>query len=346
MSEVTLLDIQSDYIFKRVFGAEKNKKLLISLINSILQGNPTVTDLELRNSEMSKILRNNRTIHLDIKAEIGRRQFVNIEIQVKNTGEIIDRAIQHLATMLTLNARRLTPEEKMRGMVQTYHDPKVIGIWILGENITERKNAVNEAHVCFPPNEQEEYEILTDKMRIFFVELPKFNPQHVDRKRMLDVWMAFLKNPLNEEIKDVDEVQQALYALQEVSENEEDREIYYLRQQTEFGYLSQQNVAIEKAVNEERAKAEAEKAELKKQAEAKEAELKKQAEAEKAELKKQAEAKEAELKKQVEAKEAELKKQAEEEKRQAARNFLEMGFPAEQIAAAIGLDVEEVKRLQ
>ena len=94
MSEVTLLDIQSDYIFKRVFGAEKNKKLLISLINSILQGNPTVTDLELRNSEMSKILRNNRTIHLDIKAEIGRRQFVNIEIQVKNTGEIIDRAIR------------------------------------------------------------------------------------------------------------------------------------------------------------------------------------------------------------------------------------------------------------
>ena len=52
MSETTLLDIQSDYIFKRVFGVEKNKKLLISLINSILKGNPTVTDLEIRNTEI------------------------------------------------------------------------------------------------------------------------------------------------------------------------------------------------------------------------------------------------------------------------------------------------------
>jgi len=42
-------------------------------------------------------------------------------------------------------------------------------------------------------------------------------------------------------------VQQALYALQEVSENPEDREIYYLRQQTEFGYLSEKNVAVENA---------------------------------------------------------------------------------------------------
>lgn len=57
MSETTLLDIQSDYIFKRVFGIEKNKELLISLINSILKGNPQVTDIEIRNSEISKILK-------------------------------------------------------------------------------------------------------------------------------------------------------------------------------------------------------------------------------------------------------------------------------------------------
>ena len=80
MSETTLLDIQSDYIFKRVFGVEKNKKLLISLINSILKGNPTVTDLEIRNTEISKIIKNNLTIYLDIKAEINPQEFVDIEI--------------------------------------------------------------------------------------------------------------------------------------------------------------------------------------------------------------------------------------------------------------------------
>lgn len=248
MSETNLLDIQSDYIFKQVFGVEKNKNLLISLINSILKGNPKVNDIELQNTEMSKILKNNRSIHLDIKAEIGFQKFVNIEMQVRNTGEIVERAVQHLAEMLTRNSRKLTQEEKEAGKKQTYKYPKVIGIWIMGENVTDREDAVNEASVAFPPTEKDDFQIITDKLRIFFVELPKFHPRYIDRKNMLDVWMAFLKNPLEREIQDVNEVKLALDTLKEVSEDEDTRETYYLRQQTELGYLSEKNVAVEKAL--------------------------------------------------------------------------------------------------
>ena len=247
MSETTLLDIQSDYIFKRVFGVEKNKKLLISLINSILKGNPTVTDLEIRNTEISKIMKNNLTIYLDIKAEINPQEFVDIEIQVRNTGEIMERAVQYLAEILTLNCRKLTNKEKEAGQRQTYKYPKVIGIWIMGENVTDRKDAVNEACVVFPPTERDKYQIITDKLRIFFVELQKFHPRHIDRKNMLDVWMAFLKNPLNDDIQDVPEVKEALDTLKEISADKDEREIYYLRQHTEFGYISEKNVAVQKA---------------------------------------------------------------------------------------------------
>ena len=257
MGETTLLDIQSDYIFKRVFGIEKNKKLLISLINSILKGNPTVTDLEIRNTEISKIIKNNLTIYLDIKAEISPQEFVDIEIQVRNTGEIMERAVQYLAEILTLNCRKLTEKEKEAGQRQTYKYPKVIGIWIMGENVTDRKDAVNEACVAFPPTERDEYQIITDKLRIFFVELQKFHPKHIDRKNMLDVWMAFLKNPLNDDIQDVPEVKEALDTLKEISADKDEREIYYLRQHTEFGYISEKNVAVQK----EREKAKAEKIE-------------------------------------------------------------------------------------
>ena len=262
MSETTLLDIQSDYIFKRVFGVEKNKKLLISLINSILKGNPTVTDLEIRNTEISKIVKNNLTIYLDIKAEINPQEFVDIEIQVRNTGEIMERAVQYLAEILTLNCRKLTEKEKEAGQRQTYKYPKVIGIWIMGENVTDRKDAVNEACVAFPPTERDQYQIITDKLRIFFVELQKFHPKHIDRKNMLDVWMAFLKNPLHDDIQDVPEVKEALDTLKEISADKDEREIYYLRQHTEFGYISEKNVAIQK----EREKAEKREKELKAEA--------------------------------------------------------------------------------
>mgnify|MGYP002523283167 CR=1 FL=1 len=72
---------------------------------------------------------------------------------------------------------------------------------------------------------------------------------------MLDVWMAFLKNPLNNEIQDIPEVKEALDTLKEISADEDEREIYYLRQHTEFGYISEKNVAIQK----EREKAKADK---------------------------------------------------------------------------------------
>lgn len=82
----------------------------------------------------------------------------------------------------------------------------------------------------------------------FWKKYPQlFHPKHVVRKNMLDMWMAFLKDPLNNEIQDVNEVRQALDTLKEVSEDEEALEIYYLIQQTEFGYISEKNVAVEKA---------------------------------------------------------------------------------------------------
>ena len=57
-----LLDIKSDYIFKQVFGIEKNKDLLISLLNAILQGKPEIKSIELRNTDISKILQDNKTL--------------------------------------------------------------------------------------------------------------------------------------------------------------------------------------------------------------------------------------------------------------------------------------------
>jgi len=58
-----------------------------------------------------------------------------------------------------------------------------------------------------------------------------------------------------------------LDTLKEISADKDEREIYYLRQHTEFGYLSEKNVAVQKAKAEgeqlgaekERAKAEKEK---------------------------------------------------------------------------------------
>ncbi|MBQ8651401.1 MAG: PD-(D/E)XK nuclease family transposase, partial [Alphaproteobacteria bacterium] len=40
-----LLDPKLDYIFKNIFGVEKNKRLLISLLNAILDNNPKINEV-------------------------------------------------------------------------------------------------------------------------------------------------------------------------------------------------------------------------------------------------------------------------------------------------------------
>ena len=92
-----LLDIKSDYIFKQVFRIEKNKDLLISLLNAILQGKPEIKTIELRNTDITKILKDNKSIRLDVKAQLNDNTYVDIEIQCDDTQEIPERAVHYLS---------------------------------------------------------------------------------------------------------------------------------------------------------------------------------------------------------------------------------------------------------
>ena len=249
-----LLDVKSDYIFKLLFGVEKQKKNLIALLNAILKNNPKIEDIEIRNSEISKILKDTKTSHLDVKAQIGPARYVDIEIQVRDTGEIIDRGIQYLAGMCVENAIVKSKQDEV-SEVATYAYPKVIGIWILGASINKRQCPANEILMTFQPTKLDGFEIASDKFRLFTIELPKFNPKTQDKRDMLNVWMTFFKDPSNAEIQKYPEIHETYEALKELSADEEVREIYNLRRKTLEGYISEKNTAIVKARQEEQEKA-------------------------------------------------------------------------------------------
>lgn len=220
-----LLDIKQDYIFKLVFADERNKDVLIAFLNAILKGEPHVYDITIQNPEMPKLSANNRWMYLDIKAKIGGNQYVNIEVQAQNTIDLIDRGIQYLGRMLVANAKRPDDEAKKSKWMYTY--PKVIGIWVLGDRLSKDYGSpVNEAVMTFKPNEMRSYQIVSDKIRLFTIELPKFNPKKRKHKDMLDDWMAFFNNPMDEEALENHEIRKALEALQYLSADEKVREAY------------------------------------------------------------------------------------------------------------------------
>jgi predicted transposase/invertase (TIGR01784 family) len=249
---VGLLDPKQDFVFKNIFGKEDGKPALISLLNSLFKGNPHIENLRLENTDIAKILEEDKASRLDIKATTDDKLILDIEIQVKNTGEIPQRAFHYLANMMPHIVKSN----------ESYKGPHVIGIWILGENVTNRQNAISEAYMTFQPSDPDPYQIMTDSARIFFIELPKFNPKNADSRDLLNGWLSFLQDPvfLDREFLNVPEINDAMETLKYISADPETRALADLRQKTINDHNSEITVAREEGKAEGKAEGELKKA--------------------------------------------------------------------------------------
>ena len=245
-----LLDIKNDFVFKLVFGDEQNKSVLISFLNAVLHGEPRIVDVQILNNESPKLVKNGLGVRFDVSDDT----FVDIEIQCRNTHDIAERAIQYLARMLTENTTNNDVTEEIR---RDYHYPKVIGIWVLGQNVTNRNSAISEACMTFKKNDRDDYQIMSDKARVLFIELKKFKPKTIDKQHMLDLWLSFLQNPENAEVQNIDkDVDQALKTLNFVSADEKTRaELIHLeesRRDTDSERINAERLAEERGRKEGR----------------------------------------------------------------------------------------------
>lgn len=312
-----LLNIQTDFVFKRVFGAEENKNVLISFLNAVLKDHPHIEAIEIRNTEIPQFGDDGRGIRLDIQAQVGATEFIDVEIQCYATPDLKDRTVQYLAHMMV--------EHRDRSNTPSYANPQVIGVWILGENCTDFPNPVNRAMMTFEPTAQHGYRLLTDKAQVVFVELPKFRKEDPELSEGAKAWLTFLTNPENQEVRRVKEIQQAYKTLERVSEDPQVREFTRLRELTIMDARSEFNTAVQ-LLNKKMADTELEMKALAEEMKAKDAELK---------------SKEAEMRAAEEDHQKEMRAAAEN----TARALLAAHIDKETIAKATGLSLAEIEAL-
>ena len=90
-----------DIAFKKIFGVEENKDLLISLINSIVGEEDQVVDVTLLNPYNPQNFRLDKLSILDIKAMGVDGKRFNIEIQVCDEADYDKRALYYWAKLYT-----------------------------------------------------------------------------------------------------------------------------------------------------------------------------------------------------------------------------------------------------
>ena len=128
-----------DIAFKKIFGVEENKDLLLSLINSVMAKEDQVLEIELLNPYNIKDFKKDKLSILDIKAKsIDGRRF-NIEMQVADEADYDKRALYYWAKLYTDQLKEGKDYSKLS---------KAIGIHILNFiSITQNQKYHNVFHI-------------------------------------------------------------------------------------------------------------------------------------------------------------------------------------------------------
>jgi len=217
-----------DLAFKKIFGVEENKDLLISLINSIVGQDDQVEDITLLNPYNPKNFRQDKLSILDIKAKgIDGKRF-NIEIQISDEADYDKQALYYWAKLYT---------EQLKTAQDYSTLSKAIGIHIL--NFTSIPQAQNY-HNVFHITEKENGFAYFKDLELHTIELNKFTSDSSEElqdivaktRNALDIWLAFLTrhdllkaDKLPKEL-DNDKLKKALKVLDVLNFSEEERELY------------------------------------------------------------------------------------------------------------------------
>ena len=223
--ERRLLNPKIDFVFKKIFGSEKHPGVLISFLNAVLKPKNNITDVEIKNTDIDKQYIDDKFSRLDVKAVTSKNEIINIEIQLKNEYNMIQRSLYYWS--------KLYEEQLEEG---DRYDKLCRTVCI---NILDFKYLKNDRfHNGYRLKEIETNEELTDLEEIHFIEIPKLKKINSEKDivDVLEGWVEFLRDPESEVVRKLEmtnkEIREAKDELYRLSMDEKERALYFIREKS------------------------------------------------------------------------------------------------------------------
>ena len=223
--ERRLLNPKIDFVFKKIFGSEKHPGVLISFLNAVLKPKNNITDVEIKNTDIDKSYIEDKFSRLDVKAVTSKNEIINIEIQLKNEYNMIQRSLYYWS--------KLYEEQLEEG---DRYDKLCRTVCI---NILDFKYLKNDRfHNGYRLKEIETNEELTDLEEIHFIEIPKLKKINSEKDivDVLEGWVEFLRDPESEVVRKLEmtnkEIREAKDELYRLSMDEKERALYFIREKS------------------------------------------------------------------------------------------------------------------
>ena len=247
-----------DLVFKKLFGSEENKDILLSLINAVLPEHQQIAVIEIKNPYNLSDYAEGKLSILDIKAEDEYGNLYDIEMQIKGTTFYGKRTLYYWAKIFGSQLDYLTEEEikKKEKRGKSYSDlNKCIVISLMDFEFFKD----DRYQRCFvlKDKDTDETHIDLDYLDLYFVELEKFENKHQSVKTVLDRWIKFLnhanlysKDNLPQELAEIEAIKKATERLEVMYLDKKEREYYDAQQKRYLDEAARIQEAVQQAVQE------------------------------------------------------------------------------------------------
>ncbi|MBL7814980.1 MAG: PD-(D/E)XK nuclease family transposase [Saprospiraceae bacterium] len=181
------IDPTSDFGFKKLFGEEANKDLLIDFLNSMLPAHHQIAELNFEKNDHQFDSPEDRRVIFDIYCKAVTGEYFIIEMQKSPQEHIIDRSIFYVSTSVT--------KQGVKGSEWQYNLKTVYFIGILNFEYDEdiffwkkRKLLRNFAL------RDEQGVVVSERLQFKFLQLPFFKKKPHQLRTRFDKWCYFLQN--------------------------------------------------------------------------------------------------------------------------------------------------------
>ncbi|MDU1308820.1 MAG: Rpn family recombination-promoting nuclease/putative transposase [Clostridium perfringens] len=233
-----LMKPSMDFVFKRLFGAEESKDSLISLLNAIIKSDSPIKNIELKSPDLEKQHIGDKFCRLDIKAKTDKGEIINVEIQVRDEYNMVQRTLYYWSK---LYSDQLGESEKYKNLART------VCINILNFKLLDN----DRYHNTYRLKE------LTDIEEIHFIELPKskeIKSEEVNNIDSLLKWIEFIKEPESETVRILEltdeSIRKAKTQLYKLSLDKKTIEQYRIREKALYDEISALENSREKGLQE------------------------------------------------------------------------------------------------
>ena len=181
---------KTDFAFKKIFGSNDSKDILISFLNALLyEGESKIQDLEIIDPYSSGTIVGLKDSYLDVKARLDTQEIVIIEMQVLNVAAFDKRVVYNAAKMYSNQLGRREGYLKLK---------PVIALTITDFIMFDRHDRVISKYRFKDAEDFVDYR--NYELELVFVELPKFQKSLEELEQLSDKWIYFLKNATNLEM--------------------------------------------------------------------------------------------------------------------------------------------------